>query len=81
MSPRALSISQGKWTNYIDDGSLTTSIRVCATMRLPPVPELFNVIGISASLETQNLVLPATITGDLNLQHYHGCAEGCIHGY
>jgi hypothetical protein len=34
------------------------------------VPELFNVIGISASLETQNLVLPATITGDLNLQYY-----------
>jgi hypothetical protein len=36
------------------------------------VPELFNVIGISASLETQNLVLPATITGNLNLQYYRG---------
>jgi hypothetical protein len=30
------------------------------------VPELFNAIGISASLETLNLVLPATTTGDLN---------------
>ena len=36
------------------------------------VPKLFNVIGISAFLETQNLVLPATITGDLNLQYYRG---------
>ncbi len=83
MSPRALPISQGKWTNYIDDGSLTTLVRVHATTRLPPVPKLFNVIGISASLETQNLVLPATITGNINLQYYQGrnletCAQKAV---
>ena len=83
MSLRALPISQGKLTNYINDGSLTTSIRERATTRLPPVSELFNVIGISASLETQNLVLPATITGNLNLQYYQGsnletCAQKAV---
>lgn len=63
---------KGELTNYVDGGGLTTSIRERATTRLPPVPELYNVIGVSASLETSNLVLPATIVGGLNLQFYRG---------
>ena len=63
---------KGELNNYVNDGSLTSSIVQRAYTRLPPVPELYYVMGVSASLTTQNLVLPATITGGLNLQYYRG---------
>ena len=49
---------------FVDDGELTLAINRLATTRLPPVPELLNVIGAPLSLTTQNLVLTATITGE-----------------
>ena len=57
---------------FVDGGNLTSAINRLATTRLPPVPELFNVIGAPLSLTTQNLLLPATITGDINFKYFRG---------
>ena len=57
---------------FVDDGDLTLAINRLSTIRLPPVPELLNVIGAPLSLTTQNLVLPATITGDINFKYFRG---------
>mmetsp|Transcript_32451 Transcript_32451/g.58651 ORF Transcript_32451/g.58651 Transcript_32451/m.58651 type:complete len:1622 (-) Transcript_32451:91-4956(-) len=57
---------------FVNNGDLTLAINRRAERRLPPVPELRGVTALPFSLTTQNLLLPATITGDLNLQFYQG---------
>lgn len=59
-------------THFINDGDLTLAINRRATSRLPPVPELYDVIGAPFSLTTQNLLLPATVTGDIIFKYYQG---------
>ena len=57
---------------FVNNGDLTLAINRRAERRLPPVPELRGVTAIPFSLTTQNLLLPATITGDFNLQFFQG---------
>jgi hypothetical protein len=59
-------------SHFVDDGDLSLAINRRATSRLPPVPELFNVIVVPSSLTTQNLLLPATVTGEINFKYYQG---------
>jgi hypothetical protein len=58
--------------HFVNNGDLTLAINRLATTRLPPVTELLNVIGVPLSLTTQNLLLPATITGDINFKYFQG---------
>jgi protocatechuate 3,4-dioxygenase beta subunit len=58
--------------SFVNNGDLTLAINRRATTRLPPVPELQVVSGLPFSLVTQNLVLPATVTGDVNTKYYRG---------
>lgn len=53
-------------------GDLTLAINNRARNRLPPVPELQVVTATPFSMETLGLIMPETITGELNLQFYHG---------
>ena len=57
---------------FVNNGDFTLAINRRSAVRLPPVPELQSVSGLPNSLTTQNLLLPATITGDLNLRFYQG---------
>lgn len=57
---------------FVDLGDLTLAIQRRSATRLPPVPELQVVTAAPFSFNSQNLLLPATITGDLNLQYFHG---------
>jgi len=61
----------------IDVGELTTEINNHALDRLPPVSELYEVEALAGSLHTQNLLLPATVTGDLDWQFYYGGGVTC----
>ena len=57
---------------FVDLGDLTLAINRRATMRLPPVEALQVVAVVPFTLTTQNLLQPATISGALTLQWYHG---------
>jgi len=57
---------------FTSSGNLTSTIHLLATTRLPPVPELQVVSALPTSMSTKNLLLPATVTGNLNLAYYHG---------
>jgi protocatechuate 3,4-dioxygenase beta subunit len=59
-------------TEYINDGSFKEFLNLRAETRLPPVPELQRVSGVTGSFSSSNLLLPATITGDQNIKYYHG---------
>jgi hypothetical protein len=64
---------------FVDNGDLTLAINRRSASRLPPVPELQVVSALPFSLTTNNLVLPATITGDINFQYFHGSdLETCM---
>lgn len=58
-------------SSYVN-GNLTEVINLGATRRLPPVPELLFVSAVRSSSSTKNLLLPATVTGVLNLGYYLG---------
>lgn len=58
--------------HFVNDGDLTIAINNRAMNRLPPEPALYQVTAVPFSMSTQNLLLPATITGDLDLKFYHG---------
>lgn len=57
---------------FVWHGDLTLAINRRSFSRLPPVPELWNVTVVPFTLETKNLLLPATFTGDLDLKYYFG---------
>ncbi|KAL7555014.1 hypothetical protein ACHAWF_018715 [Thalassiosira exigua] len=57
---------------FVNNGEFTEAIRSRAETRLPSVPELMPVEALAHTLTTQNLVLPATITGDLDWKFFHG---------
>ena len=57
---------------YVDDGVFTATLNDLAAVRLPPVPELQTVSGEDGSFTSNSLLLPATITGELNFKYYHG---------
>ena len=67
---------------FVADGRLNEAIIRIASERLPPVPELQ--AGVTADdLETYNVLLPATVTGDLNWQWVQGsdpatCTEKAV---
>ena len=65
---------KSKLTSYVNDGSFTTELNRRATTRLPPVPELFFVSGVSSTFEAQPPLLPATVTGDLEYTYFQGTA-------
>jgi hypothetical protein len=66
-------------SQFTSSGDLTSTINLLALTRLPPVPELQAVSAIPSSMRTKNLLLPATVTGDLDLAYYHGSdLETCM---
>jgi len=58
--------------HFVDNGDLTLAINRRSASRLPPVPELQGVVAIPFSFTHQNLVLPETITGDVDWQYFQG---------
>jgi hypothetical protein len=56
--------------DFVDHGDLTLAINEHSINRLPPVPELQVVMALPFSLKTDNLLLPATFTVDINLKYY-----------
>merc|ERR1712029_4741 len=57
---------------FVNNGDLTLAINRKAMGRLPPVPELQVVNAVNGSLTTQNLLLPGTITGNLDWKFFQG---------
>lgn len=55
---------------FVDNGSFTRTLHKMATTRLPPVPELQVVESVTGTMSTQNLLLPGTITGLLDLKFF-----------
>merc|ERR1712174_173662 len=63
---------------FVDNGDLTLAINRRAMSRLPPVPELQVVSAVPGTFTASNLLLPATITGDLDWKFFHGSnLESC----
>lgn len=54
--------------DFVNNGDLTVAINEHSTNRLPPVQELQSVTALPLSFKSENLLLPATFTGDLNLK-------------
>lgn len=64
---------------FTNNGDLTLAIYRRSGSRLPPVPELQAVTAVNGTMHAYNLLLPATITGDLDLKFYHGAdAVSCM---
>ena len=68
---------------FITIGEMTMSINKNAYERLPPVPELQVITALPGSLVVSNLLLPATVTGDLDWKYYQGsdpdtCSEKVV---
>ena len=57
---------------FVDQGELTLAINEHAGSRLPSVPELISVTAHPFSFTSENLLLPATFTGDLNNKYFQG---------
>ena len=58
--------------DFVNLGDLTLAINNRAKDRLPPVPELYQVSVVPFTFKSHNLLLPVTVTGDLNTGFYFG---------
>lgn len=63
--------------NYVDDGSMTSTLQSRAHTRLPPVPELKQASTLSGTFTTTNLLLPATISSSLGEAKYFKDNQSC----
>jgi len=69
-------------TEFVNNGDLTLTIKRQATERLPPVPELQFTFALPFTLTTQNLLLPASISGDIDRSYIpwtpnRGAGQSC----
>jgi len=58
--------------HFVNDGDLSLAIKRRSVNRLPPVPELQVTTALDGTMSTSNLLLPATVTGDLDTKYYQG---------
>jgi len=59
-------------SHFVDEGDLTLAINRRSASRLPPVPELQQIVATPYSLSHDNLLLPGTVTGELDWKYFHG---------
>jgi len=57
-------------TSYVNEGRFDKTLLRLATSRLPPVPELQVVKAVNNTVTTSNLLLPGSITGELDLKFF-----------
>ncbi|KAL7467650.1 hypothetical protein ACHAXS_007895 [Conticribra weissflogii] len=57
-------------TGYVNEGRFDKTLFKLATSRLPPVPELQVVKAVNNTARTSGLLLPGSITGELDLKFF-----------